>query len=212
VTSTGLPAVLVLTDRVAASAAGHALTDIVAACAGLDIALVVREKDLPDAARTDVAHEVADAASAAGVALVVASDIRLATTLGARGLHLASADPLPQEWDGWVGRSCHDEHELARAAVDGVDYATVSPVYETSSKPGYGPALGADGLRRLAGRAEVPVYALAGVTADRAGACVAAGAHGVAIQGAIMGASDPATVIERTVGAVHAARRERAER
>jgi thiamine-phosphate pyrophosphorylase len=208
VSTSPLPAVLVLTDRRAAAAAGHALTHVVAACTGLDVAVVVREKDLPGPARAVLAAEVADAARAAGVALVVASDELLAAQVGARGLHLAATDAMPVGWDGWVGRSCHDHNELGGATADGVDYVTVSPVYETSSKPGYGPALGTDGLRRLASGSTVPVYALAGVDADTAGACVAAGAYGVAVQGAVMGAPDPGDVVARTAAAVHAARRE----
>lgn len=94
-----------------------------------------------------------------------------------------------------VGRSCHSETELARLTTE--DYVTVSPVYPSASKPGYGPALGPDGLARLCrlagGR---PVLALGGIeTPAQAAACIDAGAAGVAVMGAVMRAADPAAVV-----------------
>jgi thiamine-phosphate pyrophosphorylase len=198
--------VLVLTDRRAAAEAGHDLTEIVEGCAGLDVAVVVREKDLPGDDRAVLAAAVAGAARRAGVPLIVASDPELGARVAAAGVHLAAVDALPSRRQGWVGRSCHDAIELARAEADGVDYVTLSPIFETPGKPGYGPALGTDGLRELAAGTDRAVYALAGITAARAGACVAAGAHGVAVQGAVMAAPDPAAEAGRLVAAVHEAR------
>jgi thiamine-phosphate pyrophosphorylase len=73
-------------------------------------------------------------------------------------------------------------------------------VFATDSKPGYGPALGLDGL--AAGRRAVPglpVVALGGVEPGRARACVEAGAAGVALMGAVMRAGDPAAVVRSVV-------------
>lgn len=201
-----LPAVLVLTDRVAAAEAGHDLVDVVAGCAGHDVAVVFREKDLPRQDRAALATTVADAARVAGVPMIVASDPGLASLVAASGVHLAAVDARPTGWDGWVGRSCHDRTELARALAEGDDYVTLSPIYESPGKPGYGPALGPDGLGELTAGIELPVYALAGISASRAGACVAAGAHGVAVQGAVMTAPDPGVEVGRLAAAVHEAR------
>jgi thiamine-phosphate pyrophosphorylase len=135
--------------------------------------------------------------------LIVASDSRLATELGATGVHLAADDPRPQPAPTTVGRSCHDRTELLAAAADGVDYVTVSPVYPTPSKPRYGPALGEAALRRLTGIRDVPpVYALGGVDAARAAECLAAGAAGVAVMGAVMAAEDPAAGVARLLAAL----------
>ncbi|MBB5824297.1 thiamine monophosphate synthase [Micromonospora carbonacea subsp. aurantiaca] len=90
-----------------------------------------------------------------------------------------------------VGRSCHDAAELARLTTE--DYATLSPVYPSRSKPGYGPPLGTLRLGALIRFSPVPVLALGGIeTPDQVRACLAAGAVGVAVQGAIMRAGDPA--------------------
>ncbi|HET6214906.1 MAG TPA: thiamine phosphate synthase [Micromonosporaceae bacterium] len=88
-----------------------------------------------------------------------------------------------------VGRSCHTEYDLGRLSTE--DYVTVSPVFATASKPGYGPPLRADGLARLC---RTPgVFALGGVTSPaQAQACLAAG---VAVMGAVMRVGDPGRVI-----------------
>jgi thiamine-phosphate pyrophosphorylase len=85
---------------------------------------------------------------------------------------------------------------LLVAAADRVDYATLSPIWATASKPGYGPALGIEGLAKaVVAVPELPVYALGGVMPGRASACIEAGAAGVAVMGAVMGAPDPAAVV-----------------
>lgn len=75
---------------------------------------------------------------------------------------------------------------------------TLSPVWETASKPGYGPALGVEGLAAaVAAVPGLPVYALGGIGPGRVAACVEAGAVGVAVMGAVMGAVDPGAVVRQ---------------
>jgi thiamine-phosphate pyrophosphorylase len=78
----------------------------------------------------------------------------------------------------------------------GADYVTVSPVFLTASKPGYGPALGLDGLAHIVERVAGPVIALGGVTAANAASCRAAGAHGIAVMGEVMRAADPRAAVD----------------
>jgi thiamine monophosphate synthase len=76
-------------------------------------------------------------------------------------------------------------------------------VYPTPSKPGYGPALGEAALRRLTAIPDAPrVYALGGVDAARAPECLAAGAAGVAVMGAVMTAEDPGAVVAALLAAL----------
>jgi thiamine-phosphate diphosphorylase len=200
---TRLPPLLVLTDRVAAAARGRTLPETVAAAVAAGArAVVFREKDLSRADRRSLGAAVAAVMPPDGC-LIVASDARLATQLGAAGVHLAADDPRPEPAPTTVGRSCHDRAELQAATVDGVDYVTVSPVYPTPSKPGYGPALGEAALRRLIAIPDAPtVYALGGVDAARAPECLAAGAAGAAVLGAVMAAEDPAIVVTALLAAL----------
>jgi thiamine-phosphate pyrophosphorylase len=199
--------VLVVTDRALARAAGRDLVEVVAAALdGGAREVLLRDRDLPPAERRRLAEELRSATAAVGAALHVAGDVALARAVGADGVHLAAAEPWPEAAarEGLVaGRSCHTPSELAAALAEGADRATYSPVFATASKPGYGPALGLDGL--AAGCRAVPglaVLALGGVDPATAGACVEAGAAGVAVMGGIMRAADPAAAVRALLRAV----------
>ncbi len=191
----GLPALLVLTDRGQAGSRGLVPT-VAEAVEGGARAVVLREKDLSAPARAALARSLLEVLDPVGGMLLIAGpDADLARAVGASGLHLAVSDPWPAGGHQLlVGRSCHDAGELARAGEEGVDFALVSPVFPSASKPGYGPALGTKGLAQLVAHAAVPVLALGGVTPGSVGACLEVGAVGVAVMGAIMGADDPAQV------------------
>ena len=92
--------------------------------------------------------------------------------------------PRVVERSRW-GVSCHSREELARAASLGASWVTLSPFAETSSKPGYGPPLGVEGLRKLLDGCTVPAFALAGVQASTARGIAASGVAGVALMGMI---------------------------
>ncbi|WP_433529924.1 thiamine phosphate synthase [Micromonospora sp. CA-263727] len=105
-------------------------------------------------------------------------------------LHLPAAGPYPPPAADLVGRSCHDAAELRRLTTE--DYVTLSPVFPTRTKPGYGPQLLPEGLAELIRLSPVPAVALGGIeTPAQVHACVEAGAAGVAVLGAIMRAENP---------------------
>jgi thiamine-phosphate pyrophosphorylase len=201
------PKLLVLTDRGMAADAGHDLADVVAAAVDAGApAVLLREKDLPAADRHDLAVRLRTATAGAAT-LIVAGDPALAHAVGADGVHLAAADAWPGDSAAGlrIGRSCHTPGELMATAMGRVAaYATFSPVFATTSKPGYGPALGIDGLaagcRAVAGvGSPLAVYALGGIGPGQAGACLAAGAAGVAVMGAVMRSDDPHGVVRAMI-------------
>jgi thiamine-phosphate pyrophosphorylase len=207
------PELLVLTDRRMAADAGHDLAEVIAAAVDAGApAVVLREKDLPAAERHDLAVRLR-AATAGAAALIVAGDPALARAVGADGVHLAAADIWPGDSAAGlrVGRSCHTLGELMATAMGGVAaYATFSPVFATASKPAYGPALGIDrlaaGCRAVAGvGSPLAVYALGGIGPAQAGACLAAGAAGVAVMGAVMRADDPRGIVRAMICELDAA-------
>ncbi len=94
-----------------------------------------------------------------------------------------------------VGYSAHDAAQLDEAAAADCDFALLSPVWPTASKPD-AVALGLTAAAELTAAAALPVVWLGGVTAER---CAAIGAlpeaqrpAGVAAVGALMAATDPA--------------------
>lgn len=218
-------ALLVVTDR--RQAAGPLPEVVAAAVAGGARWVLLREKDLPRMERYALAGRLRSILAPVGGRLTVAGP----DPLGGSAVHLSATDPGPapgaasimelrprhagdtprkvhdHAGGGLVGRSCHDAAELARLTTE--DYLTVSPVFASASKPGYGPALGVSGLaelvRRSGGR---PVLALGGVdTPERVAACRAAGAAGVAVMGAAMRAADPAAVVADLLAAAADSRR-----
>jgi len=167
------------------------LTDVVLSAP----AVIFRAKGRPPQVRRELAKLMRDRTDC----LILASMIDPA----ADGVHLTGFDHYPKVYRGIVGRSCHGLDEVRQAELEGVDYVTVSPVFETESKPGYGPALGLGGLGRIARQAHVPVYALGGIDASRVAACRDAGAAGVAVQGAVARSPDPQETIAALLDAWH---------
>jgi thiamine-phosphate pyrophosphorylase len=194
--SLSLPPLLVVTD--AEQTGGRPLVDVVGeAISGGARAVWLREKHLPREVRADLAWSLYARLEAVGGVLLVGSD----PTLPAHGLHLAAADPVPSHGPGLYGRSCHSRDDVARAAGEGCAYATLSPVFASASKPGYGPALTVAAFAAL----PLPTWALGGVDASNAPDCLANGASGVAVMGAIMRAGDPAAVTAGILNAIGAA-------
>ena len=178
-----LPRLLVVTDR--AQAVGP-LPDVVADAVAAGVrAVVLRDRDLPDDERTALAADLRAVLDPVGGLLVAAG------TVGSDAVHLAAADPFPRPRPALVGRSCHSVAELVQARAEGCDWAFLSPVFPTASKPGYGPALGVEGFARLQPLGP-PAYALGGVGPGDVPALLAAGAAGVAVMGPVM--RDPSVV------------------
>lgn len=126
------------------------------------------------------------------------ADIALAG--GAAGVHLGWEDvPLealrPHVPPGFLlGISVGSEEEAGRAASLPVDYWSIGPCFATANKPDAGAALGPEGfggLRQLAPDG-MPVIGIGGITVDNARSIFDAGAAGVAVIGAVLGAPDPA--------------------
>jgi len=210
------PPLLLITDR---QLSRRPLEDIVARALEAGCRWVsLREKDLTPEARLALLRQLLALGRPFGAAIGVHGDIEGALATGAAAVHLpADADPaaararLPT--GTIVGASAHDAAALARADAAGADYATLSPIFPSTSKPGYGPALGSEGLARLAAGVSMPVLALGGIDRTRIAASIEAGAAGVAVMGGVMGADDPGAVMAgliKALGAALAARRRRA--
>jgi len=189
------PPILLITDR---SQAGRPLADVVAAAFDGGCRWVsLREKDLPAAERRRLAETLLKRAEPYRARVGVHDDVALAATLGLRALHLPAAGDIEAakrlaDPRCLIGRSCHSAAEVAAAEAAGADYATLSPIFPTQSKPGYGPALGIDTLAAVATGTALPLVALGGLTPERVAACRKAGAKSIAVMGEIMRAEDPA--------------------
>ena len=158
----------------------------------------LREKDLSASERRALLAALVELGHRFGATVTAHEDIDAVGAVGADGVHLpGKSDPAPARMRlprALIGVSAHSAAEAAAQLRAGADYVTISPVFLTASKPGYGPALGLDGLAAAAA-APGPVLALGGVTAGNAGLCRAAGAAGVAVMGEVMRADDPQATV-----------------
>ncbi len=199
------PPLMLITDR---RQARRPLEAVVAAAFAAGARWIsVREKDLPPEAQRDLVRRLARHAPADAC-------IGLHGIPGPDGAGIA-AWHLPGDGDigaarqrapgiRLLGKSCHDPAGVRAAQEAGADYVTLSPIFASASKPGYGPAPGPAMLE--AARAQLApgscrLLALGGVTAANIGACRAAGADGVAVMGAAMGADDPGAAVAALIAA-----------
>ncbi len=104
----------------------------------------------------------------------------VAKEMGIGGVHINSRNPAaPQGWDGIVSRSIHSVEEIAGVTED---YAFISPVFPSISKPGYTPQFA---LEELTPHLHRRIFALGGVTPDRLPVLEKAGFGGAAMLGAV---------------------------
>lgn len=199
-----LPPLLVISDR---SRAGNVVDAATAAFRGGCRFFMLREKDLGTNALTGIATRLVTAARPFEAIVVINGDVDAVLAAGAHGVHLPQGHRVEAVRravgdDRLVGVSAHSLEEAEAAQAAGADYVTLSPVFATTSKPGYGPALGSVGLGQIVQVITIPVFALAGIGPENARECLAAGAAGVAVMGGVMGADDPETAVRELVGVV----------
>jgi thiamine-phosphate pyrophosphorylase len=164
--------------------------------------LTARELETLTSEAIAVVREAAAILSNAGkgTKLLVNSRMDVALATGADGVHLRSTDMAASEaraivakaWSRnearaqgffFISVSCHSGKEVRLAESHGADMVLFAPVFEKSE--GRGAPHGIQGLRAVcrdsrAARPAVHVLALGGVTVNNAGACMHAGAAGVA--------------------------------
>ncbi len=199
-----VPPLLVISDR---RQARQPLQQVVEAVfAGGCRWFSLREKDLPAEDRGALLRDLVALGRRYGAVVTAHEDIEAVAAVGADGVHLPSGGSpaaararLP---GALIGASAHSADEASALLRAGADYVTASPVFITASKPGYGPALGLDGLARIVAQAPGPVLALGGITAENAAACFTAGARGIAVMGEVMRAADPQATVEHILRAM----------
>ena len=167
---------------------------------GADI-VQLRDRQLAPAALLAEARACADAARRAGCLFLVNDDPVLARDAGADGVHLGQDDGSIAAaraimGGGIVGRTTRGGAALAQAAVEGADYASVSPVWETATHPTR-PPVGLSAVADAARASALPWFALGGIDERRALRVAALGARRIAVVRAVTEASDPAVVVAR---------------
>ncbi len=186
------------------------LHDVDAALAAGAPVIQVRAKSCPDRALYGLAEAIVMRCRLAGATCLVDDRVDVCLAVGADGVHLG-LDDLPVDTarrvlgeHALIGATARDPATARRLVAEGADYLGAGPTYATSTKVGLPDPIGPDGVGLVAAAVPVPVIAIAGITAARVPEVLAAGAHGVAVIGAISQADDPGAATEALLAALDA--------
>ena len=151
--------------------------------------VVFRTFGRPEA--TETGHRLRAATRSAGVRLLVGLDFDLAEAIAADGLHLPEraaeqAGAIRVRRPDWLITAAW--HGAGTPVTAGLDALTLSPVFPAGGASAAKPALGVEAFRMRAADAGLPVYALGGVTPDKAASLLDSGACGLAGVGAVQSA------------------------
>jgi thiamine-phosphate pyrophosphorylase len=163
----------------------------------------VRAKSLGARALTDLTLAVLSAVP--GAVVLVNDRLDVALAAGAGGVHLGASDldvaAARRIAPGLViGATCRSREDVVAAAAAGASYVGFGPVFASGSKTGLPDPLGVAAITPATG--VLPVIVIGGLSASSSAAAVAAGAHGVAVIGAIWRHPDPVTAAKELVEAV----------
>ena len=157
-------------------------------------AIILREKDLDEAAYERIAKSALDICRASGTRLIIHGFWRIAERLGSDALHmpLAALREMPAEKRAAfpvLGASCHSVDDAEEAVHLGCTYIIAGHIYDTDSKKGT-PGRGLDFLKNVCGAVSVPVYAIGGISPENIGDIRAAGAAGACVMSGAMRADN----------------------
>lgn len=161
----------------------------------------LRAKRASGAERAELVRGLLPVVRAAGARLVVDDDVEAGSL--ADGVHLGQEDMAAlAAGEPWavalarlrerapagflVGLSTHSRPQVERAAGLEVDYLGFGPILPTRSKAKPEPCVGFEGLREVCEISRHPVVAIGGLGFADALRCIAAGATGAAVIGALV--------------------------
>ena len=142
-------------------------------CAFGPDALILREKDMPEDAYQELAHEVLSICNSWEVPCILHTYWRTAENLKCDSIHL----PLPvlrqfaaerihrDSVIQCIGTSVHSVEEALEAQQLGASYLTAGHIYSTDCKKGL-PPRGTTFLQSVCSAVDIPVYGIGGIKFD----------------------------------------------
>lgn len=197
-----LPPLYAVCDADAGAQAGWTLPDLAAALLdGGATMLQLRAKQAGSRDFLAATDAVMARATAYGAMVIVNDRADVARLAGAAGVHVGQEDLAPADVrrvigaDAVLGLSTHTPSQLEQAVIEPVNYVAIGPVFGTATKDTGYDAVGLELVRRAAAIARpagLPVVAIGGITLERAGDVIAAGATSVAVIGDLLVGNAPA--------------------
>lgn len=150
-----------------------------------------REKKMKDRERLRIAKSLRELTESYDAMLIINDRVDLAIACDADGVHVGQED-LPCEvvkeiFDGIVGVSVSSVEEALKAMKAKADYLGAGPVFATRTKEDAKDPIGIEGLKRIVEVAEVPVFAIGGLSVENVAKVLETKVDGVAAISAIAG-------------------------
>lgn len=206
-----------ITDR--RQTCGKSLVEVVEkALKGGVNAVQLREKDFDAKELFELALSLRNLTHNYGARFFINDRVDIAMAVNADGVHLGqesfSARDVKQFLKNsaqltaygsrfLIGVSTHSMKEAKKAEGEGADFITLGPIFFTPSKADYGEPLGVEAINRVKKEINIPVFAIGGIKKDNVKDVMNAGADGIAVISAVIGAGNPensAREILRIVG------------
>ncbi len=162
----------------------------------------LRMKNATDDEVRNVAMELIPLCQETDTFLVIDDRVELVNELKVSGVHLGKEDMPAREArellgpHAIIGVTANTIDDLLALRGLDVDYVGLGPLRHTTTKERLASVLGYEGYRDIVAQAraagiELPIVAIGGITTDDIEPLMATGVNGMAVSGAIIGASDP---------------------
>jgi thiamine-phosphate pyrophosphorylase len=186
----------VITDRGLAHGRSH-LEVAKAAIAGGATVIQLRDKQAEARDLYRAGLDIQAACRSRGVLFIMNDRLDLALAVDADGVHMGQEDlptPVARRLLGQgklLGVSAENGAQAAQAERDGADYVAIGPIYEArGSKGDAGPPVGPQAIAEVRRHTRLPVVAIGGIKAHHVPEVLNAGASGIAVISAVVGAPD----------------------
>jgi len=170
-----------------------------------------RDKELPDGPFFREAMKLRALTRKSGTLFIIDDRVDVALSVAADGVHLGEKDLPIEEAKKLVGSemilgvSARTPQAAQRAQERGAAYLGVGAIFPTGTKDD-AVHVGIERLTQLRPLVDIPILAIGGITADNAAQTIRAGADGVAVISAVVGADDVASATARLLDRVRQAK------
>ena len=157
-------------------------------------AIVLREKDLPEAEYKELASKVISICREHQTPCILHNYYETAAELGVKSIHLPLGvlHGMNEEQKAVfteIGSSCHSVEDALEAVRLGCTYIMAGHIFDTDCKKGL-PGRGLGFLREVCASVPIPVYGIGGIDAANAKSVLEAGAKGICIMSGMMQCED----------------------
>lgn len=170
---------------------------VLAAIKGGATVIQMREKESSARDMIDLGKKLQKIAAPRGVPFIVNDRADVAFALNADGVHVGQDDmPLSVVRrilgkDKIIGVSARTVSQALEAQSQGADYIGAGDIFGTKSKPDAGEAIGIGTLSAIVKAVHTPVVGIGGISKENAAEVIKAGAAGLAVISAVVGAENP---------------------